>query len=62
VCGLVVTRGNATGATLISSDARDIGRRALAVLIDETAEIRSGSQYAGIGYLPTEFRAIVIDG
>jgi hypothetical protein len=61
VCGLAVTSGNATGVTLISSDARDIGR-APVVLIDDLAEIRSGSQYAGMGYLPTEFRAIVIDG
>jgi hypothetical protein len=49
VCGLAVTKGNATGETLITSDARDIGRRALAVLIDETADIRSGSQYFGMG-------------
>jgi hypothetical protein len=62
VCGLDVTREKSTGATDITSDARDIGKRAAVVLIDDEAEIKSGSQYGGIAYVPTELRAIVIGG
>ena len=51
VCGLDVTKEKSTGATVITSDASDIGRRAVVVLIDDTTggEIKSGSQYGGMG-------------
>ena len=45
VCGLDVTKEKATGATDIISDASDIGKRAVVVLIDDTTggKIKSGS-------------------
>jgi hypothetical protein len=50
VCGLDATKEKSTGATDITSDARDIGKRALIVLIDDTTDgkIKSGSLYGGI--------------
>ncbi len=49
VCGIGVTNEKSTGATVMTSDTRDIGRRAVVVLIDDIAEIKSGSLYGGIG-------------
>jgi hypothetical protein len=49
VWGLDVTKEKSTGETVMSSDAREIGRRAVVVLIDDIAEIKSGSLYGGIG-------------
>lgn len=50
VCGLDVTKEKSTGAMDITSDTRDIGKRALIVLIDDTTDgkIKSGSLYGGI--------------
>ena len=50
VCGLDVTKEKSTGAIDITSDTRDIGKRALIVLIDDTTDgkIKSGSLYGGI--------------